>query len=185
MIILFSTELETWLEVVRRKKEEAGGLRVLLMSVKVTGEKVLALVSSSNTSTISLAPISTLNSIRSGGFESVTRMPTHTATEKAVLLLPAASVNAPSSNNMYCVFLLALATVELDFRVFKSSGARAISILIPLQREVCHQLGLLLQRVLLELEKLINVEVKLTASTTSLKVRFRNPESRSRSNLSS
>ena len=135
MIILFSTELETWLEVVRRKKEEAGGLRVLLMSVKVIEEKVLALVSSSNTSMISIAPISTLNSIRSGGFESATRMPTHTATEKAVMLLPAASVTAPSSKNKY-VFLLTLATVELDFRVFKSSGARAISILIPLHREV-------------------------------------------------
>ncbi|MDD9817220.1 MAG: hypothetical protein OXU61_03655 [Gammaproteobacteria bacterium] len=117
MIILFSTELETWLEVVRRKKEEAGGLRVLLMSVKVIEEKVLALVSSSNTSMISIAPISTLNSIRSGGFESVTRMPTHTATQKAVLLLPAASVTALSSNNMYYVFLLALETIELDFRV--------------------------------------------------------------------
>jgi len=66
---------------------------------------------------ISIAPISTLNSIRSGGFESVTRMPTHTATQKAVLLLPAASVTALSSNNMYYVFLLALETIELDFRV--------------------------------------------------------------------
>jgi len=108
---------------------------VLLMSVKVVGEKVLALINSSNTSMISLAPISTLNSIRSGGFESATRMPTHTATEKAVMLLPAASVTAPSSKNKY-VFLLTLVTVELDFRVFKSSGARAISILIPLHREV-------------------------------------------------
>ena len=62
-------------------------------------------------------------------------MPTHTATEKAVMLLPAASVTAPSSKNKY-VFLLTLVTVELDFRVFKSSGARAISILIPLHREV-------------------------------------------------
>jgi len=100
------------------KKFKVGrGLRVLLMSVKVIEEKVLALVSSSNTSMISIAPISTLNSIRSGGFESVTRMPTHTATQKAVLLLPAASVTALSSNNMYYVFLLALETIELDFRV--------------------------------------------------------------------
>ena len=100
IVMLLSTELETVLDVVRRKKEEAGGLRVLLMSVRVVGEKSLASINSSNTSIISLAPISTLNSIRSGGLLSATKIPTLTAEAKPVILFPAASVTAPSPKNM-------------------------------------------------------------------------------------
>ena len=131
IITLVPFALITVLEVVSLKKDEAGGLMVLLMRVSEVAENSSAFTISSKTSSIILPAISTLNSLNSGGLASRMSRFTLIASVSAVMLFPATSSKAPSSKNRYVV-CLDLPMTGWDLRVFKSSKKRVTSILNPL-----------------------------------------------------
>ena len=172
--------LVTVLEVVSLKKEDAGGLCVLLMRVNDVAENSSAFTISSKINSIVLPAMSTLNSLNAGGLASRMSLFTLTASVRAVMLFPDTSAKAPSSKNKY-VLCLDLPTTGWDLRVFRSSMKRVTSIFKPLPFSTALSVRVISMTVFDELVKETKPAIKLDALMTSLNVRLRKPESKSRS----